>query len=79
MIETTNDRPVPVIRKMWNAAIIREIDETLNTMADGASFLIAGKIRKNTVLRCAKVAGMKVKIALDDTGALRCWKIGTKQ
>lgn len=73
-IEILRDVPVPQ-RKARNSAIVDELIKTLQEMDSGASFVIEGKLKKNTVKRIAKKCNIKVKIDGDENGKLYCWKI----
>ncbi len=75
MLETSNDIPVPLDVRATRAKKIKaEIIETLLKMEVGSSFLVAGPIKKHTVLLAARSANIKVVFGKNAEGELRCWK-----
>jgi hypothetical protein len=52
-----------------------QIRDTLLGMEPGDSFVIDGDIKKGTVKSVSIAANIKVKIAEDANGKLRCWKV----
>lgn len=73
LIEILKDVPIPK-RKPRNSTIVDELIKTLQEMDSGASFIIEGKLKKNTVTRIARKYGIKIKIG-DENGKLYCWKM----